>query len=77
MSLEVQAATREDTVRITGKKRDDQYARYQSRPLQQAIAELERAELGVELQFRELSSRSARQPGFICFGVSRTDKQQD
>jgi uncharacterized protein YajQ (UPF0234 family) len=38
----VQAAIQEDTVRITGKKRDD---------LQQAIAELKRAELGVELQF--------------------------
>jgi uncharacterized protein YajQ (UPF0234 family) len=40
--LKVQAAIQEDTVRITGKKRDD---------LQQAIAELKRAELGVELQF--------------------------
>jgi cyclic-di-GMP-binding protein len=40
--LKVQGAIQEDTVRITGKKRDD---------LQQAIAELKRAELGVELQF--------------------------
>jgi uncharacterized protein YajQ (UPF0234 family) len=38
----VQAAIQEDTVRITGKKRDD---------LQAAIAELKQAELGVELQF--------------------------
>jgi uncharacterized protein YajQ (UPF0234 family) len=40
--LKVQAAIQEDTVRITGKKRDD---------LQAAIAELKRADLGVELQF--------------------------
>ena len=40
--LKVQGAIQEDTVRITGKKRDD---------LQQAIAELKRMELGVELQF--------------------------
>jgi uncharacterized protein YajQ (UPF0234 family) len=40
--LKVQAAIQEDTVRITGKKRDD---------LQAAIAELKKAELGVELQF--------------------------
>jgi cyclic-di-GMP-binding protein len=40
--LKVQGAIQEDTVRITGKKRDD---------LQAAIAELRRAELGVELQF--------------------------
>ncbi len=40
--LKVQAAIQEDTVRITAKKRDD---------LQAAIAELKRAELGVELQF--------------------------
>jgi uncharacterized protein YajQ (UPF0234 family) len=38
----VQAAIQEDTVRITGKKRDD---------LQEAIAELRQADLGVELQF--------------------------
>jgi len=40
--LKVQGAIQEDTVRITGKKRDD---------LQQAIAELKKMELGVELQF--------------------------
>lgn len=40
--LKVQGAIQEDTVRITGKKRDD---------LQAAIAELKRADLGVELQF--------------------------
>ena len=40
--LKVQGAIQEDTVRITGKKRDD---------LQEAIAELKRADLGVELQF--------------------------
>ncbi len=40
--LKVQAAIQEDTVRITGKKRDD---------LQAAIAELKKVELGVELQF--------------------------
>jgi uncharacterized protein YajQ (UPF0234 family) len=40
--LKVQAAIQEDTVRITGKKRDD---------LQAAIAELKNAELGVELQY--------------------------
>ena len=40
--LKVQGAIQEDTVRITGKKRDD---------LQQAIAELKRADLGLELQF--------------------------
>jgi len=40
--LKVQAAIQEDTVRITGKKRDD---------LQQAIAELRQADIGVELQF--------------------------
>ena len=40
--LKVQAAIQEDTVRITGKKRDD---------LQAAIAELKKADLGVELQF--------------------------
>jgi len=40
--LKVQAAIQEDTVRVTGKKRDD---------LQAAIAELKRADLGVELQF--------------------------
>lgn len=40
--LKVQAAIQEDTVRITGKKRDD---------LQQAIAELKQADIGVELQF--------------------------
>jgi uncharacterized protein YajQ (UPF0234 family) len=40
--LKVQGAIQEDTVRVTGKKRDD---------LQEAIAELRRAELGVELQF--------------------------
>lgn len=40
--LKVQASIQEDTVRVTGKKRDD---------LQAAIAELKRAELGVELQF--------------------------
>lgn len=40
--LKVQAAITEDTVRVSGKKRDD---------LQAAIAELGRAELGVELQF--------------------------
>lgn len=40
--LKVQAAIQEDTVRITGKKRDD---------LQEAIAELRRADIGVELQF--------------------------
>ncbi len=40
--LKVQAAIQEDTVRVSGKKRDD---------LQAAIAELKRADLGVELQF--------------------------
>lgn len=40
--LKVQGSIQEDTVRITGKKRDD---------LQAAIAELKRADLGVELQF--------------------------
>jgi cyclic-di-GMP-binding protein len=40
--LKVQAAIQEDTVRVTGKKRDD---------LQVAIAELKKADLGVELQF--------------------------
>ncbi|MEY4544905.1 MAG: hypothetical protein RL685_1100 [Pseudomonadota bacterium] len=40
--LKVQASIQEDTVRITGKKRDD---------LQAAIAELKQADLGVELQF--------------------------
>jgi len=40
--LKVQGAIQEDTVRITGKKRDD---------LQGAIAELKKADLGVELQF--------------------------
>ena len=40
--LKVQAAIQEDTVRITGKKRDD---------LQEAIAELKKADIGVELQF--------------------------
>jgi hypothetical protein len=40
--LKVQAAIQEDTVRVTGKKRDD---------LQAAIAELKQADLGVELQF--------------------------
>jgi uncharacterized protein YajQ (UPF0234 family) len=42
LKLKVQAAIQEDTVRITGKKRDD---------LQAAIAELKQADLGVELQF--------------------------
>lgn len=40
--LKVQSAIVEDTVRVTGKKRDD---------LQLAIAELKQADLGVELQF--------------------------
>jgi uncharacterized protein YajQ (UPF0234 family) len=40
--LKVQGAIIEDTVRVSGKKRDD---------LQAAIAELKKAELGVELQF--------------------------
>ena len=40
--LKVQAAIQEDTVRITGKKRDD---------LQQAMSELKQADLGVDLQF--------------------------
>lgn len=40
--LKVQASIQEDTVRITGKKRDD---------LQAAIAELKQADVGVELQF--------------------------
>ena len=40
--LKVQAAIQEDTVRVNGKKRDD---------LQEAIAELKRADFGVELQF--------------------------
>ena len=40
--LKVQAAIQEDTVRVTGKKRDD---------LQQAIAELKQLDIGVELQF--------------------------
>jgi cyclic-di-GMP-binding protein len=40
--LKVQAAIQEDTVRVSGKKRDD---------LQLAIAELKQADLGVELQF--------------------------
>ena len=40
--LKVQAAIQEDTVRISGKKRDD---------LQGAISELKGADLGVELQF--------------------------
>lgn len=40
--LKVQAAIVEDTVRVTGKKRDD---------LQLAISELKSADLGVELQF--------------------------
>jgi uncharacterized protein YajQ (UPF0234 family) len=40
--LKVQAAVQEDTVRITGKKRDD---------LQNAISELKAADLGLELQF--------------------------
>ena len=42
LKLKVQGAIQEDTVRITGKKRDD---------LQGAIAELKKADLGVELQF--------------------------
>jgi uncharacterized protein YajQ (UPF0234 family) len=42
LKLKVQGAIQEDTVRITGKKRDD---------LQGAIAELKRADIGVELQF--------------------------
>lgn len=40
--LKVQAAIQEDTVRISGKKRDD---------LQAAIAELKQVDLGVELQY--------------------------
>jgi uncharacterized protein YajQ (UPF0234 family) len=40
--LKVQASVQEDTVRITGKKRDD---------LQNAISELKAADLGLELQF--------------------------
>ncbi len=40
--LKVQASIQQDTVRITGKKRDD---------LQQAIADLKQADLGLELQF--------------------------
>ena len=40
--LKVQGSIQEDTVRITGKKRDD---------LQAAIAELKQADLGVDLQF--------------------------
>lgn len=40
--LKVQAAVQEDTVRITGKKRDE---------LQSAISELKAADLGLELQF--------------------------
>lgn len=40
--LKVQAAVQEDTVRVTGKKRDD---------LQTAIAALKAADLGIELQF--------------------------
>ncbi|HKO90545.1 MAG TPA: YajQ family cyclic di-GMP-binding protein [Polyangiaceae bacterium] len=42
LKLKVQGAIQEDTVRITGKKRDD---------LQGAIAELKKADLGVDLQF--------------------------
>jgi uncharacterized protein YajQ (UPF0234 family) len=42
LKLKVQGAIQEDTVRITAKKRDD---------LQGAIAELKRADFGVELQF--------------------------
>jgi uncharacterized protein YajQ (UPF0234 family) len=42
LKLKVQGSIQEDTVRITGKKRDD---------LQGAIAELKKADLGVELQF--------------------------
>jgi uncharacterized protein YajQ (UPF0234 family) len=42
LKLKVQGAIQEDTVRITGKKRDD---------LQGAIAEIKQADLGVELQF--------------------------
>jgi len=42
LKVKVQGAIQEDTVRITGKKRDD---------LQGAIAELRQADLGVELQF--------------------------
>jgi len=42
LKLKVQGAIVEDTVRITGKKRDD---------LQGAIAEIKKADIGVELQF--------------------------
>ena len=42
LKVKVQGAIQEDTVRITGKKRDD---------LQGAIAELKQADLGVDLQF--------------------------
>jgi uncharacterized protein YajQ (UPF0234 family) len=40
--LKVQAAIQEDTVRVTGKKRDD---------LQEAIAALKQADIGLDLQF--------------------------
>lgn len=42
LKLKVQAAIQQDTVRVTGKKRDD---------LQNAIAMLRDADIGVELQF--------------------------
>ena len=42
MKIKLQAAVNEDTVRVTGKKRDD---------LQSAISELKAGDFGVELQF--------------------------